>query len=155
MNNLKLEEKNLLKLIVNKLKNRTINFKKRNDVIKTYDRLHKIILAEGYSAYDINLLLSSKHKLKIIDFLKVLSLEYNKILYNNLCQYDFKNDIKLKEFCTRSKIRGFRKVKDKLLEIANKNIHNWDGFWSFSDYKKGKINNIKLIDPDIIKNLDI
>jgi len=153
MNKLKLEEKKLIYLLVNKLKNRSINFKKKSDVIKTYDRLHKIILTEGYSAFDINALLASKHKLKILEFLKTLLLEYNKLLYNDLLKYDFKNDLKFKDFCSRSKIRGFKKIRDKLLDIAKSNINVWDGFWSFSEYKKGKINNIKLIDPDIIKKL--
>jgi hypothetical protein len=154
MNHLKLEERKLIYLITDKLKNRKLNFSKKKDVIKTYDRLNKIILSEGYSAYDINTLITSNNNIKLVNFLQDLTKEYNKILYNNLSDFNFKENTEVKEFCSRCKIRGFKKVREKLLKIAKSNINKWDGFWSFSDYKKGKIYNIKLIDPDIINKLD-
>ena len=154
MNNLKLEEKRLVYLIRDNLKNRRLNFSKKNDVIKTYERLNRIILSNGYSAYDINKLIESDNNIKVIEFLKFLTKEYNQLLFNDLIKFNFKEDNTFKEFCSRCKIRGFKKVRDKLLKIAKTNINKWEGFWSFSDYKKGKINNIKLIDPDIISKLD-
>jgi len=41
------------------------------------------------------------------------------------------------------------------LNIAENKLDKWEGLWSFCDYKKGKILNIKLIDPDILKKLNI
>lgn len=154
MNNLKIDQRDLIKLIIEKLKNRNLNFNKKRDVIKTYERLNKIILSNGYSAYDINELISSHNNIKVVTFLKDLTNEYNKLLYSDLSNYNFKENQDVKEFCSRCKIRGFKKVRQNLLDIAKKNINKWEGFWSFSDYKKGKINSIKFIDPDIINKLD-
>ena len=93
--------------------------------------------------------------LKVSKFLKTLANEYNNILYKDLCKYNFKENKDLKELCNRSKIRGFKKIKSGLLDIAQKKLNKWEGLWSFCDYKKGKILNIKLIDPDILKELNI
>ena len=86
----------------------------------------------------------------IIKFLQGLTRQYNKILLKNLNNYNFRNCNETKDFCKRSKIRGFTKIRDKILQLANKKANIWEGCWSFIDHNNCKINKIKLIDPDII-----
>ena len=154
MSNLKIDDKNLIKLIFDNFKNKKIDFKKKKSVINTYEKINKILLENEYSAFDVNNLISDNKNLQISKFLKNLAIEYNKILYKNLLKHNFKDDSNIKEFCTRCKIRGYKKIKDNILQIAERNNNKWEGYWAFSDYKKGKINNIKLIDPDIIKKIN-
>ena len=135
-------DKELVNNILDNLKNKRINFKKKKDIIKTYENLNKYILSNNKS-------------LKVSKFLKNLANEYNNILYRDLCKYNFKDNTDLKDLCNRSKIRGFKKVKSGLLDIAQKKLNKWEGLWSFCNYKKGRILNIKLIDPDILKELNI
>jgi hypothetical protein len=153
MSKLNSDDKRLINLILDNLKDRRIDFKKKKSIIRTYDKINKILLDNEYSAFDINNLISDNKNLQISKFLKNLAIEYNNILYKNLLKYNFKNDNNIKDFCSRCKIRGYKKIKDNILEIATSKNNKWEGYWSFSEYNKGKINNIKLIDPDIIKKL--
>ena len=153
MNKLNLDNKNLIRLILENFQNKKIDFKKKKSVISTYEKINKLLYENEYSSFDINNLISDQKDLQISKFLKNLAIEYNKILYKNLLKHNFKDDSNIKEFCSRCKIRGYKKIKENILQIAEKNNSKWEGYWSFSDYKKGKINNIKLIDPDIIKKI--
>ena len=153
MNKLNLNNKNLIRLILENFQNKKIDFKKKKSVISTYEKINKLLYENEYSSFDINNLISDQKDLQISKFLKSLAVEYNKILYKNLLKHNFKDDSNIKEFCSRCKIRGYKKIKENILQIAEKNNSKWEGYWSFSDYKKGKINNIKLIDPDIIKKI--
>jgi len=155
MNKLKLDEKELVNDIINILKNKRVNFNKKKDVIRTYETINKSIISKGFSPYDINNLLNNQKSLKVSVFLKTLANEYNKILYKDLCKFNFKDNESLKDICNRSKIRGYKKIKTGIIDIAKDNINKWEGFWSFCDYKKGKINDIKFIDPDILKKLNL
>lgn len=155
MNKLKIDERELVNDILGVLENKKINFTKKKDVIKTYEKINKLILENGFSAYDINKLITKNKNLQISKFLKSLANEYNKLLYKNLCKYNFKDDDSLKTFCSISKTRGFKKIKSSILDIAEKKLDVWEGMWSFCDYKKGKICNLKLIDPDILNKLNI
>jgi len=153
MNKLNLDNKKLIRLILENFQNRKIDFKKKKSVISTYEKINKLLYENEYSSFDINNLISHQKDLQISKFLKNLAEEYNKILYKNLLKHNFKDDSNIKEFCSRCKIRGYKKIKENIIQIAEKNSSKWEGYWSFSDYKKGKINNIKLIDPDIIKKI--
>lgn len=155
MNKLKIDDRELVNNILDILQDKKINFNKKKDVIKTYENINKLILENGFSAYDINNLITKNKSLQISKFLKSLVTEYNNILYKNLCKYNFKDDNSLKTFCSLSKTRGFKKIKSGILDIAKKKMQVWEGMWSFCDYKKGKINNLKLIDPDILNKLNI
>lgn len=153
MSKLNINDKRLINLILDTFKDRKIDFTKKKSIIRTYDKINKILLDNEYSAFDINNLISDNKNLQISKFLKNLAIEYNNILYKNLLKYNFKDDNNIKDFCSRCKIRGYKKIKDNILEIATSKNNKWEGYWSFSEYNKGKINNIKLIDPDIIKKL--
>lgn len=155
MNKLKLDEKELVNDIITILKNKRVNFNKKKDVIRTYETINKSIISKGFSPYDINNLVNKQKNLKVSVFLKTLANEYNKILYKDLCKFNFKDNDSLKDICNRSKIRGYKKIKTGIIDIAKDNIDKWEGFWSFCDYKKGKINDIKFIDPDILKKLNL
>jgi len=155
MNKLKIDERELVNDILGVLENKKINFTKKKDVIKTYENINKLILENGYSAYDINNLIKKNKSLQISKFLKSLTIEYNNLLYKNLCKYNFKDDDSLKTFCSISKTRGFKKIQSSILDIAKKKLDVWEGMWSFCDYKKGKICNLKLIDPDVLNKLNI
>ena len=153
MSKLNIDDKRLINLILDTFKDRKVDFTKKKTIIRTYDKINKILLDNEYSAFDINNLISDNKNLQISKFLKNLAIEYNNILYKNLLKYNFKDDNNIKDFCSRCKIRGYKKIKDNILEIATSKNNKWEGYWSFSEYNKGKINNIKLIDPDIIKKL--
>ena len=130
---------------------RNLDLKKRKNIINLYEKIKSSIEGTEYTSYDINNLLNKYKSNEIVKFLQGLTTQYNNILFTQLNKYNFKNCNELKDFCSRSKIRGYTKVRDQILGLAKKRINKWEGCWSFVDHNNCKIKNIKLIDPDIIK----
>lgn len=145
------EDKNLLNLIKSAIVSRNLDLKKRKNIINLYEKIKSSIEGTDYTSYDINNLLNKYKSNEIVKFLQGLTTQYNNILFTQLNKYNFKNCNELKDFCSRSKIRGYTKVRDQILGLAKKRINKWEGCWSFVDHNNCKIKNIKLIDPDIIK----
>ena len=145
------EDKNLLNLIKSAVVMRKSNLKKQKNIINLYEKIKSSIEGTDYTSYDINNLLNKYKSNEIVKFLQGLTTQYNNILFKQLNKYNFKNCNELKDFCSRSKIRGYTKVRDKILILAKKRINIWEGCWSFIDHNNCRIKNIKLIDPDIIK----
>lgn len=145
------EDKNLLNIIKSTIVSRNLDLKKRKNIINLYEKIKSSIEGTDYTSYDINNLLNKYKSNEIVKFLQGLTTQYNNILFTQLNKYNFKNCNELKDFCSRSKIRGYTKVRDQILGLAKKRINKWEGCWSFVDHNNCKIKNIKLIDPDIIK----
>ena len=145
------EDKKLLNLLKSVIVSRNIDLKKKKNIISLYEKIKSSIDGTDFTSYDINNLLEKYKSNDIVKFLQGLTTQYNTLLIKQLDKYNFKECNELKGFCSRSKIRGYKRVRDNLLSLAKKRINKWEGCWSFIDQNNCKIKNIKLIDPDVIK----
>ena len=145
------EDKKLINIIKSVIisKNK-IDLKKKKNIIRLYQKIKKEIESNEFTSYDINNLFSRHKNDSVVNFLKGLTQQYNNILVDNLSKYKFRECNEIKGFCHRSKIRGFTKVRDQILNLAKKRLDTWEGCWSFVHHHNCKIKGIKLIDPDII-----